>query len=179
MSLSSSESFSGAWSHKCSETIDPHLPWPLLHINMLCLPWLTDMTSLMIPTLVFPGASTPLFGIGHCSSLGLFLQFFWQPFILSQCWEQAMFFRRIYQSLQDTEEKCGTENNIKLLLEMPTCKGELALASKEMEILPHSSRVPEFPSSVFTDCPVLIPFMKWLKVGTAILVREWDTPIHS
>lgn len=87
-------------------------------------------------------------------------------------------FRRIYQSLQDTEEKCGTENNIKLLLEMPTRKGELALASKEMEILPHSSRVPEFPSSVFTDCPVLIPFMKWLKVGTAILVREWDTPIH-
>lgn len=48
-----------------------------------------------------------------------------------------MFFRRIYQSLQDTEEKCGTENNIKLLLEMPTRKGELALASKEMEILPN------------------------------------------
>lgn len=80
--------------------------------------------------------TTPTFRTGHSSSYGLSLQFLEQPFPNSpmDSWEKAVFLRRIYRSLGDTEEKCNIENNLKLLLEMPICKVELTIGSKGMEI---------------------------------------------
>lgn len=81
----------------------------------------------------------------------------------------------MYWHLSNREDKCNIKNNLKLLLEMPTCQVELAPVSKEMEIL-HSSEVQEWLSPVFIDCSSVIPFTEWLKEGASLPFRKWKPP---
>lgn len=117
--------------------------WHPLHTTMLWQPlalWHDplDASSPGPPLVTTSDVITPPFGTEHWLSCGLSLQFLGQPFSKSpmHSWKKAAFFRRIHWSWGDTEEKCNIENNLKLLLEMPTHKVELATALEGMEIYP-------------------------------------------
>lgn len=57
---------------------------------------------------------------------------------------------------------------------MPTHKVELALLSKEMEIL-LSNGVQELPSPAFFDWPTVNLFSRMIEIGSSIMFREYRT----